>query len=183
MNIENKIGSYIAHLLRVVSQIKHIIYYLIFATGILMTSSTIARTVEQNKNSQVMTQGLSHLGLTVSKLDQTTLFFTDTLGWRLAGEKPQYPAKFVTDGDMFITLWQVSNIEEKVDFDRKNNVGLHHLALSVSSKENLNKLYERFKNVDDLVIEFAPELNGQGPTVHMMIREPSGNRIEFSYRP
>jgi len=148
-----------------------------------MSSTTKAQTVANDKTVKTMTQGLSHLGLTVSKLDQTTRFFIDTLGWKLAGEKPAYPAKFVTDGKMFITLWQLSNLESAVSFDRKNNVGLHHLALSVASKEDLDILHERFQGVEDLVIEFAPELNGQGPTVHMMIREPSGNRIEFAYRP
>jgi len=148
-----------------------------------MTASTSAQSENNNESSPALTQGLSHLGLTVSKLEQTTLFFTETLGWKLAGEKPQYPAKFVTDGKMFVTLWQVVNSESAIDFDRKNNVGLHHLALAVASKENLDLLYERFKTVKDLEIEFAPELNGQGPTIHMMIREPSGNRIEFTYRP
>lgn len=159
------------------------INYILIAIGILMTSSTSAQSENNNENSSVLTQGLSHLGLTVSKLEQTTLFFTETLGWKLAGEKPQYPAKFVTDGKMFVTLWQVTNLDSVISFDRKNNVGLHHLALSVASKENLDLLYERFKTVKDLEIEFAPELNGQGPTIHMMIREPSGNRIEFTYRP
>ncbi len=159
------------------------IHYAFFAIGIFMSSTTAAQTVANNEALQVMTQGLSHLGLTVSKLDQTTRFFIDTLGWKLAGEKPAYPAKFVTDGKMFVTLWQVSDTDSAVNFDRKNNVGLHHLALSVVSKENLDTLYERFKNVDGLVIEFGPELNGQGPTIHMMVREPSGNRIEFAYRP
>jgi lactoylglutathione lyase len=154
-----------------------------FLIGIFMTSSTLAQPTSNDKPTHIMTQGLSHLGLTVSKLEKTTLFFTETLGWKLAGEKPEYPAKFVTDGAMFITLWQVSNLDAAIDIDRKNNVGLHHLALSVSSRDNLDELYERFKSVDDLVIEFGPELNGQGPTVHMMIREPSGNRIEFAYRP
>ena len=158
------------------------IHIAFFAIGIFMSLTTAAQTVE-NKAAQVMTQGLSHLGLTVSKLDQTTDFFVNTLGWDLAAEKPAYPAKFVTDGNMFITLWQVSNIESAISFDRKNNVGLHHLALSVATRENLDALHERFKNVDDLVIEFGPELNGQGPSIHMMIREPSGNRIEFAYRP
>ena len=148
-----------------------------------MSITTTAQTIEGDKKTGVMTQGLSHLGLTVSKSEQTTNFFTETLGWRLAGEKPLYPAKFVTDGKIFVTLWQVSTIDSAVNFDRKNNVGLHHLALSVSSKENLETLHERFKTVDGLVIEFGPELNGQGPTMHMMIREPSGNRIEFAYKP
>ena len=154
-----------------------------FLIGIFMTSSTLAQPTSNDKPTHTMTQGLSHLGLTVSKLEKTTLFFTETLGWKLAGEKPEYPAKFVTDGKMFVTLWQVSNPDLVIDFDRKNNVGLHHLALSVASEENLNILYERFKNVDGLIIEFGPEFNGKGPTMHMMIREPSGNRIEFAYRP
>ena len=147
-----------------------------------MSSTTTAQTVN-NDETQVMTQGLSHIGLTVSKLEQTTRFFVDTLGWKIAGEKPAYPAKFVTDGKMFITLWQVTDVDSAVKFDRKNNVGLHHLALSVSSREKLDVLHERFKTVKDLVIEFGPELNGQGPTMHMMIREPSGNRLEFAFRP
>jgi lactoylglutathione lyase len=155
----------------------------LFLIGIFMSSSTLAQPSNIDKSTEAMTQGLSHLGLTVSKLDKTTQFFTDTLGWKIAGEKPAYPAKFVTDGKMFVTLWQVANKETAINFDRKNNVGLHHLALSVPSEENLNILYERFKSVPDLIIEFAPEFNGQGPTIHMMIREPSGNRIEFTFKP
>jgi len=151
-----------------------VIYILL---GIIMSSPIKSAEIK------VMTQGLSHLGLTVSKLEQTTVFFIETLGWRLAGEKPTYPAKFVTDGKMFVTLWQVTDGDSAIQFDRKNNIGLHHLALAVSSKEDLEELHHRFKNVDGVVIEFGPELNGQGPTVHMMIREPSGNRIEFTYKP
>ncbi len=151
-----------------------VIYILL---GIIMSSPIKSAEIK------VMTQGLSHLGLTVSKLEQTTVFFIETLGWRLAGEKPTYPAKFVTDGKMFVTLWQVTDGDSAIQFDRKNNIGLHHLALAVSSKEDLEELHQRFKSVDGVVIEFGPELNGQGPTVHMMIREPSGNRIEFTYKP
>jgi lactoylglutathione lyase len=36
---------------------------------------------------------------------------------------------------------------------------------------------------NNITIEFAPEKIGKGPTQHMMIREPSGNRIEFIARP
>lgn len=153
----------------------------IFLLGATMNSS--AKSATENNNPRVMTQGLSHLGLSVTKLDQTAAFFIETLGWRLAGEKPAYPAKFVTDGKMFVTLWQVNDVGRAIPFDRKNNVGLHHLALAVSSIEDLEELHQRFQHVDGVVIEFGPELNGQGPTMHMMIREPSGNRIEFAYKP
>ena len=72
------------------------IHYFFIAIGILMTSSVSA--TQTSKETQIMTQGLSHLGLTVSKLDQTTSFFTDTLGWRLAGEKPANQKNFCGNG-------------------------------------------------------------------------------------
>ena len=71
----------------------------------------------------------------------------------------------------FVTLWQSKNPEKVVEFDRKNNVGLHHLALTVTREETLEILHQRFKSMPNVVIEFGPELNGKGPTLHMIIRE------------
>ena len=130
---------------------------------------------------QAMTRGLNHLGLTVSKLDASVQFFTDTLGWRVAGGDRDYPAVYVTDGQLFLTLWQAT--EPAAPFNRKTNVGLHHLALTVDSFEALDVLHRRFLKAPGVVIEFGPELNGGGPTKHMMIREPSGNRLEFAHNP
>lgn len=126
-----------------------------------------------------VTAGMNHTGLAVKYLDKTAAFFIDTLGWKKAGERPEYPAIFVTDGDMFLTLWQVEDPATAVDFHRRKNVGLHHLALTVRTLEDLNKLHETFKNTAGVEIEFAPEFLGNGPTTHMMIREPSGIRLEF----
>ncbi|MCO7225604.1 VOC family protein [Pleionea sp. CnH1-48] len=134
-------------------------------------------------NTKPATQGIDHLGLTVSDLSATTSFFIDVLGWRLAGRDKSYPANFVTDGQSFVTLWQVKDKSKLVTFNRKYNVGLHHLAIKVSSFETLDVLYNRMKNRSDVVIEFAPELFYGGPAKHMMIREPSGNRLEFIHRP
>ena len=132
---------------------------------------------------EVLTRGMNHVGLTVSNLDKSTAFFTETLGWEEVGGYADYPSKFVTDGEMFLTLWQTTDPENAIPFDRKNNVGLHHLAITVVSREALDVLYERFLATDGVVIEFSPEPNGGGPTIHMMIREPSGNRLEFAWNP
>jgi lactoylglutathione lyase len=140
-------------------------------------------TADEPPSREVLTRGLNHVGLTVTDLGKSTAFFTKTLNWRDVGGDPDYPAKFVTDGELFLTLWQVTNPATAVAFDRKNNVGLHHLALTVASNEALDELHERFLGTEGVVIEFAPELNGPGPTRHMMIREPSGNRIEFAFNP
>ena len=130
-----------------------------------------------------LTTGFNHLGLSVLYLDKSTRFFTETLGWKLSGEDPDYPASFLTDGEMFLTLWQVSDPATAIKFDRKNNVGLHHLAISVPGFDELDALYEKVRQVEGVVIEFAPELAYGGPTKHMMIREPSGNRLEFAHNP
>lgn len=131
----------------------------------------------------ILTDGFNHLGLTVSDLDSSADFFINTLGWNEVGGDPDYPAKFVSDGKIFLTLWQTTAGQKAIEFNRKNNVGLHHLALTVVSFEALDELYERFKKVKGVVIEFAPELAYGGPGKHMMIREPSGNRLEFTFRP
>lgn len=138
---------------------------------------------DNDPSQKVMTAGLNHIGLTVKDLSASSTFFIETLGWKKAGGYPDYPSIFVTDGKVFVTLWQTKHPKQVVEFNRKNNVGLHHLALTVDSMATLNELHQRFKRLPDVVIEFAPELNGNGPTIHMIIREPSGNRIEFAYTP
>ncbi|MEO9946789.1 MAG: VOC family protein [Paraglaciecola sp.] len=132
---------------------------------------------------EILTDGFNHIGLTVKDLESSTNFFTDTLGWNEVGGDPSYPAKFVSDGKIFLTLWQTTAGQNTIEFNRKHNVGLHHLALTAVSFEALDELYERFKEVEGVVIEFAPELAYGGPTKHMMIREPSGNRLEFTFNP
>jgi lactoylglutathione lyase len=132
---------------------------------------------------QKLTAGFNHIGLTVTDLALSTRFFTEVLGWKQVGGDVTYPANFVSDGNMFLTLWQASEPENAVKFNRKNNVGLHHLAITVPSFEALDTLYERVNNFDGVEVEFSPELAYGGPGKHMMIREPSGNRLEFTHTP
>ncbi len=134
------------------------------------------------KPTQAVTE-LDHLGLAVLDLNASADFFINALGFELRGEDSDYPAKFIFNGHIFLTLWQVTDADTAVRFDRKNNVGLHHFALSVSSFEELDRLYEVVSEWEGVVIEFSPELAYGGPAKHMMIREPSGNRLELVHRP
>ncbi|UTW44794.1 VOC family protein [bacterium SCSIO 12696] len=133
--------------------------------------------------SKPLTSGFNHVGLTVKNLDGSTGFFTDVLGWRKVGGDAKYPANFVSDGKMFLTLWAVQDTKNLTDFNRKSNVGLHHLAITVDSFELLDELHRRAKAYPGVVIEFAPEPSYGGPAKHMMLREPSGNRLEFKHTP
>jgi catechol 2,3-dioxygenase-like lactoylglutathione lyase family enzyme len=125
------------------------------------------------------TQGAHHVGLTVPDLRRAKQFFIDVLGFEQIGDVPAYPAVFVSDGSIMITLWQAADPANAVAFDRKNHIGLHHLALKVESAEALDKLHRILRGIDDVEIEFAPESLGDGPARHMMTYMPGGIRIEY----
>ncbi len=130
---------------------------------------------EQNRT---ITRGAHHIGLTVPNLEQTRNFFIETLGYDQVGEVPDYPAVFLSDGNLMITLWQATDPDNAVPFDRKNVIGLHHLALTVDTG-SMDGLYERLQNAADVDIEFAPEPLGDMPVRHMMCNIPGGIRVEF----
>ncbi|KAA0088788.1 glyoxalase [Paraburkholderia sp. T12-10] len=129
------------------------------------------------------TQGIDHVGLTVRDLSRTRDFFIRCLGWKQVGERPAYPAVFVSDGHVTLTLWEVKNQDNPVGFDRRTNIGLHHLAFRVATEQALTEIVERIAAWPDTTIEFAPEPLGQGPKRHAMVYEPGGIRLEFAYDP
>ena len=126
-----------------------------------------------------VTRGAHHVGLTVPNLAETQTFFVDTLGFDHLGELPDYPAVFLSDGTTMITLWQASDPANAIPFDRKNNIGLHHFAMTVENGEALEALQRRLEQAEGVVIEFGAESLGGGPTRHMMCAIPGGIRMEF----
>lgn len=130
-------------------------------------------------SSNAATQGAHHIGLTVPNLEATKAFFINTLGYVQVGERPTYPAVFVSDGAIMVTLWQANDPATAIGFDRKNVIGLHHLALKVETREALDVLHQRVAAAAGTTIEFAPENLGDGPAAHMMCTIPGGIRVEF----
>lgn len=130
-------------------------------------------------NENAVTRGVHHVGLTVPDLDKTRRFFIETLGFEQVGEVPDYPAVFLQDTSLLLTLWQVEDPASCTAFDRKNVIGLHHLALLVDNHEALEALHARLRDVDDVDVEFAPESLGGSEVRHMMTIIPGGIRVEF----
>lgn len=124
-----------------------------------------------------VTKGVHHIGLTVSRLEESANFFVLMLGWKEVRRNDAYPAIYVSDGAITVTLWAAR--EQPSDpFDKDKNVGLHHVAFQVATEPELNRLHERLSD-GGVAIEFAPELQGMGPAKHMICYEPSGIRVEF----
>lgn len=126
-------------------------------------------------------KGIHHLGLAVSDLEASRGFFCDLLGWDEVRRVPDYPAVFVSNGAVMFTLWQTDPGANA--FDRRKNVGLHHVALVLDSEAELMALHERLKTAEGVRIEFAPEPLRGGPVQHMICYDPSGLRIEFIWVP
>lgn len=128
-----------------------------------------------------LTRGAHHIGLSVPDLDSAATFFCDALGFKIVGERPDYPARFVSDGKILLTLWQVTDPEKATQFDRRNNIGLHHLALAVEDDAALEQVHARVSAHPGVMVEFAPEPIRAGATTrHFICAMPGGIRIEFA---
>lgn len=64
-------------------------------------------------------------------------------------------------------------------FNRHTNIGLHHLALQVTSTDDLEKLYTELASREDVTIEFKPEPLGESIYRHMMCGIPGNIRLEL----
>jgi catechol 2,3-dioxygenase-like lactoylglutathione lyase family enzyme len=128
-----------------------------------------------------LTKGAHHVGLAVRDLDEARGFFCDALGFDQVGEVPDYPAVFVSDGTTMLTLWRVAEPDKANAFDRRGNIGLHHLALGVADEAALHSVHERVKGYPGATIEFAPEPVREGSSIrHFICAMPGGIRIEFA---
>jgi catechol 2,3-dioxygenase-like lactoylglutathione lyase family enzyme len=127
------------------------------------------------------TEGAHHVGLAVRDVAEARDFFVGALGYAVVAERPDYPAIFVSDGTTLLTLWQVADPAAAAPFDRRANVGLHHLALRVADLETLRTVFARVQNHPGTIIEFDPEPIREGAVTHHFIcAMPGGIRIEFA---
>ncbi len=126
-----------------------------------------------------VTAGVHHVGLTVPNLTAAQSFFEDALGFQKIGAVDDYPAVFLSDQHIMLTLWQARDPANAIPFDRHQNLGLHHLSIRVADEVDLDGLHAKLAEREDVSIEFAPEALGGGPTRHMMCAIPGGLRLEL----
>ena len=133
-------------------------------------------------SSATLTSGISHVGLSVSNLNASLQFF-EAIGFKKVGGVESYPSYFISDGSSLVTLWQTD--ADATPFDRRKNVGLHHLAIKVSSLQALDEAYAAIQSVPGVRVDgegaFGPEALKGTSLTHAMVFEPSGNRIEFTF--
>lgn len=128
-----------------------------------------------------VTSGAHHVGLTVQDVETASRYFVEALDFEIVARRPDYPAVFVSDGALMLTLWQAD--ADAAPFDRRHNLGLHHLALGVPSREAFEAAHARLEARSDTTIEHGPApLGGQGAE-HLVFLGPSGLRLELVWAP
>jgi hypothetical protein len=123
------------------------------------------------------TQGVYHVGLTVSEVFKIAIF-TVILGMNEVSQRPGYPVIFVSDGVVMITLWQAKEPATATAFNRQINIGLQHVALTIADAEQRDVLCARSKKTIGVEIEFTPESLGSNSFHHIVRRIPGGVRVE-----
>jgi catechol 2,3-dioxygenase-like lactoylglutathione lyase family enzyme len=128
-----------------------------------------------------LTRGVHHVGLTVPDLDQARSFFCGVLGFDEVGGVPDYPAIFVSDGAILLTLWRAGDPLTARAFDRRANIGLHHLSLAVPDDAALEAMWDKVKLYSGVVIDSPPgPIRAGSTTRHFLVFIPGGIRIEFA---
>lgn len=130
---------------------------------------------------QKLTRGVHHAGLTVPDLDQARSFFCGLLGFDEVGGVPSYPSIFVSDGVTLLTLWRAADPATARAFDRRANIGLHHLSLAVADDAALEHAWEKVSTYPEVIIDAPPSPISPGSaTRHFLVFIPGGIRIEFA---
>lgn len=128
-----------------------------------------------------LTRGIHHVGLTVPDIEQARSFFCGTLGFEEVGGVPDYPSIFVSDGTILLTLWRAADPLTARAFDRRANIGLHHLSLLVADDAALDTVWKKVTARDDVLVDAAPApIRPGSPTRHFLIFVPGGIRLEFA---
>ena len=128
-----------------------------------------------------LTRGVHHIGLTVPDLDQARAFFCGVLGFDEVGGVPAYPSIFLSDGAILLTLWRAADPATARAFDRRANIGLHHLSLGVADDAALDAAWARVSAHPEVVVDSPPgPMRPGSATRHFLVFVPGGIRIEFA---
>jgi lactoylglutathione lyase len=127
-----------------------------------------------------MTLHLGHIGVNVTDLGRSLVFYRDVLGFTVLAEGGEDGRRYVFLGDggdrPMVTLWQQA--DEPYDNDR---AGLHHLAFTADSIDQVRQYEEALRAYG---AEFAYEgvvAHREGaPSGGIFFHDPDGTRLEIS---
>jgi lactoylglutathione lyase len=123
---------------------------------------------------------LGHIGLNVSDIEISKMFYQEVFGLRVVDESVEFPFEYASlarDGAIVLTLWEHATKRLKM-----NRPGLHHLAFEADSIEEVNRTKGLLENLGgrwDEGAQLYPEIP-KSDAIHF--EDPDGIRIEVYCR-
>ena len=127
---------------------------------------------------------VDHIGMYVKDLQKIANFYTKYFKGTLSqpayyNPKKNFTSHFISfeSGDKLEIMHQ-PNIKEVKEQPKSQYIGFIHIAFSVGSKENVDKLAEQLKS-DGYDIIDGPRTTGDG-FYEACVLDPENNRVEFT---
>ena len=127
---------------------------------------------------------VDHIGLYVKDLKKVGDFYNKYFNGTVSqpayhNPKKNFTSHFITfESGTKLEIMHQPNIPEVKAEPKKQHIGFIHIAFSVGSKENVDKLSERLKN-DGYDIIDGPRTTGDG-FYEACVLDPENNRVEFT---
>ena len=126
---------------------------------------------------------IHHLAIYTNNLDRLKDFYANYFG-AVPGEKyvnpiKQFQSYFLSfDDGSKLEIMQQDNIPANANDPLRQATGLIHFAISVGSKENVNRLTETLRR-SGFAVAGEPRTTGDG-YYESVVLDPDGNRVELT---
>ena len=141
----------------------------------MVTQNTQEQPVPDTQNQIVLT---GHVGLNVSDLSRSKMFYQEVLGFQLIGESQEEGRRFVFLGNgekLVLTLWEQS--EGRFG---KHQPGLHHLSFQVENMEQVAAYQDKLRRLDVPILYEGIVPHGEGmASGGIFFEDPDGIRLEI----
>jgi catechol 2,3-dioxygenase-like lactoylglutathione lyase family enzyme len=127
--------------------------------------------------------GLDHVDLTVNDLPRSIAFYEKLLGTLGFRRVPHATYVAWANAHMGIGLHVAADAEAGAHFDRYR-VGLHHLALRVKSRDDVDRLHDFLLREGVTVLDPPAEYPEYGPQYYaVFFADPDGMKLEVVHFP
>ncbi len=135
---------------------------------------------------------IHHIALTVNDWSRSKAFYDEVLGemgarQAMGGEgAPHKEPKgrwcaFVGSGFM-VTLWQ-SAPQHRSNAFQMYNVGLHHVAFSAASRDDIDRLFRRLQSMGASILDAPAEYPYVPGYYALYFADPDGMKLEYVHVP
>ncbi len=120
----------------------------------------------------------THIALRVINIERTAHFYKEYTGLELIHQRQENKTRVGWLGNPSVNHTQVIVLLE-MPYEQCSQPSFDHIGLDLGSKEEVDQVADKARV--DGILELEPEDHGPIAGYLCMVRDPDGNRVEFSY--